>query len=85
MFYGVWWKGTEAKEETCIYWLGKSLWLSAKTSVVEDFGKKGVHMAYIWAIQDMYEAVTTSVRTLGDKTKDFPLMIELHQGLALSF
>lgn len=53
MFYGVWWKGTEAKEETCIYWLGKSLWLSAKTSVVEDFGKKGVHMLgytrHVWS------------------------------------
>lgn len=50
---------------------------------MEDFGKQGVHMNYIWAIQDMYYGVTTSVSLRG-KTNDFPLGIELHQGLALS-
>lgn len=46
--------------------------------------KKGVRMAYIQAIQDMYEGVTTSVRTPSGETKDFPIGIGLHQGSALS-
>jgi len=40
------------------------------------------HELYL-AIQDMYYGVTTSVSLRG-KTNDFPLGIELHQGLALS-
>ena len=42
--------------------------------------KKGVRMTYIWAIQDMYEGVITSVRTPIGETKDFPIGIWLHQG-----
>ena len=76
-------KVLKQRKKLYIYWLGKILWLSANTSVVEDFGKQGVHMNYIWAIQDMYYGVTTSVSLRG-KTNDFPLGIELHQGLALS-
>ena len=51
---------------------------------MEDFGeKKGVCMAYIQAIQDMYEMVTTSVRTPSGETKDYTIGAGLHQGSAL--
>ena len=46
--------------------------------------KKGVRVAYIKAIQDMYKGVTTNVRACGKVTKDFPISIGLHQGSALS-
>jgi len=41
-------------------------------------------MAYIQVIKDMYEGVSSRVRTLGVDTKDFPIEIGLHKGSALS-
>ena len=35
-------------------------------------------------IRDMYEGVVTNVRTCGGLTDEFPITIEVHQGLALS-
>ncbi|KAL5153826.1 LINE-1 retrotransposable element ORF2 protein [Glycine soja] len=46
--------------------------------------KKGVRVAYIQAIQDMYDRVSTSVRTQGGESDDFPIAIGLHQGSTLS-
>lgn len=40
--------------------------------------KKGVHVAYIWAIQDMYERVTTSVKVPKGETKDFYIGMGLY-------
>lgn len=37
----------------------------------KDLGKKGVCMTYIRAILDMYNGITTSMKTSRDKTKDF--------------
>ena len=46
--------------------------------------KKKVSVAYIRVIKDMYDEVTTSVRTQVRVTKDFPKKIGLHQRSFLS-
>ena len=46
--------------------------------------KKGVYVAYIQVIKDMYDGVITSVRTHIRVTEDFPIKIDLHQGSSLS-
>ena len=46
--------------------------------------KKGIPRRYIDLVKDMYRDVSTTVRTCGGLTKDFPITIGLHQGSALS-
>ncbi|KAK9168813.1 hypothetical protein Syun_000953 [Stephania yunnanensis] len=46
--------------------------------------RKRVHARYIDTIKDMYDGVVTSIKTFGEATKEFPIMIGLHQGSALS-
>ena len=46
--------------------------------------KKGVRIAYIRAIKDMYERASASVRTQDGTMDDFPITIGLHQGSTLS-
>ena len=46
--------------------------------------KKRVRIAYIRSIKDMYDGVTTSVKTQGGVTEEFPIGIGLHQGSSLS-
>ena len=46
--------------------------------------KRRVRIAYIRAIKDMYDGVTTSVKTQGGVTEEFPIGIGLHQGSSLS-
>ena len=44
----------------------------------------GVPECYVEFIQDMYEGVRTSVRSVAGLTEDFEVRVGLHQGLALS-
>ena len=46
--------------------------------------RKGIPWKYIDIIKDMYEGVSTSVRTSVGETEKFPITLAVHQGFALS-
>ena len=46
--------------------------------------KKGVRVACIQAIKDMYNGARTAVRTHEGQTESFPITVGLHQGSSLS-
>ncbi|XP_070007631.1 secreted RxLR effector protein 78-like [Nicotiana sylvestris] len=52
------------------------LWRSLKA--------KGVSVPYIMTIKDMYDGAKIRVRTVGGDSEDFPVVMGLHQGSALS-
>ena len=47
---------------------------------MEVFGGQGVTGTYIDLVKDMYEGVSTSVRTVGGDTDRFSVEVGLHQG-----
>ena len=56
----------------------------SKNSATNTLDKHKVPTKYVRLIKDMYNNVVTRVRTSDGDTDDFPIMIGLHQGSALS-
>lgn len=46
--------------------------------------RKGVTKGYVDVVENMYEAGVTTIRSPVGETSQFPIMVGLHQGLALS-
>ena len=46
--------------------------------------RRGVPIAYMQVIKDVYNGVRTRARTIVEDTDDFPIDIELYQGSAVN-